>query len=512
MLSSNLVRKVLDSVPDAMVIIDARGSIVFTNHRIAELFGYEASEIEGQSVETLLPERFRQRHVTHRRNYTQNVRIRPMGIGLDLFALRKDGTEFPVEISLSPMPSKGELLVVAAIRDVSDRRKIQEELKEAREAAERANQAKSRFLATASHDLRQPLQTLALLNGAIRRMVNDSELAEALSQEEQAIGAMSRLLNALLDISKLESGAIKPEVTDLKVEEIFAELRVEFAGLAAEKGLQLSVEPCTGYVHSDPSLVGQILRNLISNAIKYTREGRVRLQCVHDRASVRVEVLDTGIGIPPDALPHIYDEFYQVGVATNTSRDGYGLGLSIVHRLVKLLDLKLHVQSVVGKGSTFSLELPAGTALETQHDHLTTPPPHGPGNRLPLVRHVLLVEDDPAVLKATRMLLRVEGYRVSTATSLREAVEQAHEKLDIDLVVTDYHLQGEETGIQVITALREALGPTLKAVLVSGDTSSAVRELSCDAHLRVASKPVKADELLGILKSLLATSVKAAHS
>jgi CheY-like chemotaxis protein len=125
---------------------------------------------------------------------------------------------------------------------------------------------------------------------------------------------------------------------------------------------------------------------------------------------------------------------------------------------------------------------------------------------------VLLVEDDPAVLKATRMLLRVEGYRVSTATSLREAVEQAHEKLDIDLVVTDYHLQGEETGIQVITALREALGPTLKAVLVSGDTSSAVRELSCDAHLRVASKPVKADELLGILKSLLATSVKAAHS
>ena len=201
MLTSDLARSVLDSVPDAMLIIDASGSIVFTNHQVAELFGYEASEIRGQSVEILLPERFRQRHMTHRQNYAQNVRIRPMGIGLDLFALRKDGTEFPVEISLSPMPSKGGLLTVAAIRDVSDRRKIQEELKETREAAERANQAKSRFLATASHDLRQPLQTLALLNGAMRRMVHDPELAEALSQEEQAIGAMSRLLNTLLDIS-----------------------------------------------------------------------------------------------------------------------------------------------------------------------------------------------------------------------------------------------------------------------------------------------------------------------
>lgn len=509
MLSSDLVRTVLDSVPDAMVIIDPSGSIVFANHQVSELFGYEASEIKGQSVEILLPERFRQRHLTHRRNYTQNVRIRPMGVGLDLFALRKDGTEFPVEISLSPMASKGELLVVAAIRDVTDRRVIQEQLKEAREAAERANQAKSRFLATASHDLRQPLQTLALLNGAMRRMVNDSELAEALSQEEQAIGAMSRLLNALLDISKLESGAINPEVTDFKVADIFAELRVEFAGLATQKGLQLSVDPCTGYVHSDPSLVGQILRNLVSNAIKYTQEGCVRLQCLHDKAFVRVEVLDTGIGIPAGALAHIYDEFYQVGVSTNTSRDGYGLGLSIVQRLVKLLNLKLHVRSVVDKGSTFSLELPVGTAPASELVRLAIQS-HGLGNPPAIARHVLLVEDDPAVLKATRMLLRVEGYRVTSAASLREALERARENYDIDLVVTDYHLQGDDTGVQVIMALRETLGPTLKAVLVTGDTSSAIREFTSDAHLRLASKPVNADELLGILKSLLATSLLAA--
>jgi PAS domain S-box-containing protein len=505
MLSSDLVRSVLDSVPDAIVIIDASGSIVFTNHQVSELFGHAANEIKGQRVEILLPERFRHRHVTHRQNYSECVRIRPMGVGLDLFALRKDGTEFPVEISLSPMDSNGEPLAVAAIRDITDRRTIELELREARKVAERANNAKSRFLATASHDLRQPLQTLALLNAAMRRMLKDSESADALAQEEQAIGAMSKLLNALLDISKLESGAIVPEVTDFKVAEIFAELRNEFAALAAAKGLQLSVDPCAIYIHSDPSLVGQILRNLISNAIKYTREGCVRLRCLHDQAIVRVEVLDTGIGIPADALAHIYDEFYQIGVSTNTSRDGYGLGLSIVQRLVKLLNLRLDVQSEINKGSTFALELPAGAGQSLQYAR-STAPSDGRAARPLVARHLLLVEDDPAVRKATRMLLRVEGYRVSTAASMREALQQASENRDIELVVTDYHLQDGETGVQVITALREALGPTLKAVLVTGDTSAAVRELSSDIHLRLASKPVNAEELLRILGALLITS------
>jgi PAS domain S-box-containing protein len=332
MLSSHLVRSALDSSPDAMIIIDSSGSIVFANHQVSALFGYEAHEITGRPVEVLLPERFRAHHVSHRQHYAANVRVRPMGNGLDLFARRSDGSEFPVEISLSPM-SGAETLTAASIRDVTDGRAIQMELKTARETADRASQAKSRFLATASHDLRQPLQTLALLNGALCRMVTDPEPAEALAQQEQAIGAMSRLLNALLDISKLESGAIKPDITDFTVAEIFAELRSEFANLAAQKGLQLEIEACGDCVHSDPSLIGQVLRNLISNAIKYTQRGFIQLRCLHDEAFVRLEVLDTGIGMPANALAHIYDEFYQVGVSSNTVRDGYGLGLSIVSRI-----------------------------------------------------------------------------------------------------------------------------------------------------------------------------------
>src|SRR6185437_11134582 len=311
-------------------------------------------------IECLLPERFRQIHLGHRRSYTRNAHPRPMGVDLDLYALHKDGTELPVEISLSPISDGDRLLVAAALRDVTERKRIQTELMQAREAADRANLAKSRFLATASHDLRQPLQTLSLLNGTLRRVVRDQMAGEAVSQQGQAIDAMSRLTNALLDISKLESGAIRPDPADFAVAALFEEMRNEFVSVAASKGLELRIEAVAPSAHSDPALVGQVLRNLISNAIKYTRQGWVRLHSSPCPAGVRLEVADSGVGIPADHLPYIYDEFYQVGVASNTSREGYGLGLSIVHRLVRLLGLKLDVQSEVGRGSTFALEMPVG--------------------------------------------------------------------------------------------------------------------------------------------------------
>jgi PAS domain S-box-containing protein len=497
----DLARSALEAAPDAMIIIDGAGSIRFLNRQVSALFGYSHDELAGQPIELLMPARFRGRHVAHRERYTGSVRVRPMGLGLDLFGLRRDGTEFPVEISLSPIQDGGRVLVAAAIRDVTDRKRTETELKLARESADRANLGKSRFLATASHDLRQPLQTLALLNGTLRRIVRQPDAAEAIAQQEQAIGAMSRLLNALLDISKLESGAIKPEPSDFTVASLFESLRREFANSAAAKGLLLQVESCADCVHSDPSLVEQILRNLVSNAIKYTREGWVRLRCLHETALIRIEVMDTGIGIPADQIAYIYDEFYQVGVPTNSARNGYGLGLSIVQRVVKLLNLELDVRSELGKGSIFSLALP--TSRETTasvHLDSVTPALH----ELPPSRpRVLLVEDDPAVRNATRMLLKVEGYRVTAVGSLAEALRTAQEADGIDLLVTDYHLSNGETGTQVIAALRESVNKNLKAVLITGDTSSAIRELPRDPHLRFASKPVRADELLTLLEELL---------
>jgi two-component system, sensor histidine kinase len=503
--SAALARSVLDAAPDAMIVIDGRGTICFANRQVSAVFGYAHEEIVGQNVEFLMPTRFRARHLSHRQSYSESLRLRPMGIGLELFGLRKDGAEFPVEISLSPIDDDNETLIAAAIRDVTDRKRVEAELivarqnaDVARESADRANQGKSRFLATASHDLRQPLQTLSLLNGMLRRATAEPVAAEALAQQELAIGSMSRLLNALLDISKLESGAIKPDPTDFSVSGLFEELRLEFAGLASSRGLTLKVSGSDDYAHSDRALVEQILMNLLSNAIKYTREGWVALRCLLDTSRIRIEVEDTGIGIPADQLRLIYDEFYQVGVPTNSSREGYGLGLSIVQRLVTLLSAKLEVRSEVGKGSVFSLTLPAGHAVKQQRKLAERGSTQGHKAAV----HILLVEDDAAVRTATKLLLKSEGYAVSAAESLPDALERVREMTQVDLILTDYHLPEGESGLDVIAAIRGKLGKPLKAVLITGDTSSAVAEIRRDPLLRVASKPIRAEDLLQILNEL----------
>ena len=501
MLSSELVRSVLDSAPDAMIIIDASGHIVFANRQVTALFGHEREAIVGQPVEILLPERFRSRHIAHREGYSRNVRVRPMGIGLELFGTRADGTEFPVEISLSPVEQDGQNLVAAAIRDVSERKRVEAELREARLEAERANLAKSRFLATASHDLRQPLQTLTLLNGALQRMVRDPETLEVLEQQDAAIDAMSRLINALLDISKLESGAIKLDLTDFALEPLFEELRRDFSGLAARKNLKVTFDACGARVHSDPALLGQLLRNLLSNAIKYTTAGSVTVSCSHDEDRWRIEVRDTGVGISPEQMPLIFDEFYQVGVSPNATRDGYGLGLSIVRRVVKLLDLPIHVESEPGKGSTFAIELhdaaAAGVAskpVEAENPTLT---------RDPASVRILLVEDDAHVRAAMHTLLSLEGYKVIAAATSVEAEEHLRSGTRFDLLITDFHLENHRTGTQVIAAAREFSDPDIGAILVTGDTSSAVREMKANDSLRIASKPINSRELLGLVRTLL---------
>lgn len=240
--------------------------------------------------------------------------------------------------------------------------------REAKEEARRAEQAKGRFLATASHDLRQPLQAVSLLNGTLRRMVKNPEITDALRQQDGAIRSMSQLLNALLDISKLEAGVIEPEPRVLLISRVLATMEQEFHGVAKNRGLELKVAPCEAYVHSDPALLEQILRNLLSNAIKYTRTGWVQLRAVADPPWVNIEIEDTGIGIPADQMQLIGEEFYQIGVPSNSTREGYGLGLSIVRRLIKLLALELQVRSEVGKGSVFSVRLRqvAGTPVLEQ--------------------------------------------------------------------------------------------------------------------------------------------------
>jgi len=373
--------------------------------------------------------------------------------------------------------------------------------REAQEEARRAEKTKGRFLATASHDLRQPLQAVSLLNGTLRRLVKDVEATEALRLQDESIGSMSKLLSALLDISKLEAGAIEPEPRIVPVAQVLATMEQEFGALASSKGLELQVAACEEYVHTDPALLEQILRNLVSNAIKYTRAGGVRLRAMVTPPWIDIEVIDTGIGIATDQLQLIGEEFYQIGVPSNSTREGYGLGLSIVRRLVRLLGLRLQVSSAIGEGSIFSVRLPRSANApmpERPADaSVILPPPPD------VEASILLVEDDPDVRNATRMLLRTEGYRVTAVASLAEALLNLRQSRSIDLVVTDFHLVGE-TGVQVISRLRAELGTALKAVLMTGDTSSAMKDLGHDPNLRIVSKPVQAEAFLDLVRALLA--------
>ena len=502
--------RVLDCAPDAMLIADAAGTILFASRQACALLGYEAAELAGCRIEQLIPERFRSQHAGHRGAFAVERRTRPMGTGLMLLARRRDGTEIPVEIGLSPIDNGGQVLTVAAIRDVTDRRHTQRQLvaareaaeaarlaaNEAREAANRANQAKSRFLSTASHDLRQPLQSLALLNGTLRQLVTQGNALAALSRQDEAIEMMSRLLNALLDISRLESGSIRPSAADFPLSELLLGVRSEFSGLTAAKGLTLEIAPSAHVVHSDQALLGQIMRHLVTNAIQYTPSGHVRLSAETHSGRVRIDVEDTGIGIPSEELPLIYDEFYQVDTGYRAARRGSGLGLSIVRRLVRALDLELEARSTVGRGSVFSLTLPGCEGWPTAVPAPEAPHP-SPCTGAP---RVMVLEDDPAVRSATRLLLKVHGYDVHAAATIGEAVQAAREQA-IELLITDYHLSGGETGIQAVTALRSLLGPGLKAVLMTGDPS-AVGRLEHDTRLRLIAKPIHAEQLIGVVQAL----------
>jgi PAS domain S-box-containing protein len=502
MFDAALLPGVLASAPDAIVVVDAAGCVRYANQQLTVLFGYATHEVVGQPIEILLPERLQQRHVGHRQGFHRSERVRPMGVGQELLARRNDGTEFPVEISLSPIGAGEQRYVAAVIRDATERRDAEHELRQARAEADRANQAKSRFLATASHDLRQPLQALALLNGTLRRAVKEPGALDAIEQQAQAINAMSRLLNALLDISRLEAGSVALEITDFDLCTLFEQLRDDFQVLAADKGLHLTLDCSHVRAHSDRTLVTQVIRNLVANAIKYTDQGTVCLRCRPGVDVVYIDVADTGIGIDKEDLGCIFDEFYQVGAGSHTSRQGYGLGLSIVQRIAHLLGLRIDVQSEPGVGSTFTIELPAGTGAAVDvrdgEGKLRQPQPHAPSGR-----SILLVEDDPAVRKATRIFLKSEGYRVMAAESLEEALRLTEQDPDIDLVITDYHLAGER-GTAVIAALRARIGEHLASILMTGDTSSAIKELPQDNQLRIISKPVDAEELLDLIRILVA--------
>jgi len=496
-LSADLTRQLLDSAPDATVIVDEHGIIVFANAQTKNVFGHLPDDLVGEAVEMLMPVRYRRNHPGHRQSFINASHFRPMGVNLELWGLRKDGTEFPVEISLSPIKTDNELLSCAAIRDITEQHRTQAALLAAKVEADRANRAKSTFLATASHDLRQPLQTLNLLNAILSKTVVDEDAINIIEDQYIALSVMSDLLNSLLDISKLESGSIVPDIENCSVQSMFERLRVQFESQAQAKGLRLQVDDCEEVVHSDSSLLTQLIQNLVANAIRYTNEGVVQLRCLHDRTAFQIEVSDTGIGIAADQMDYIFEEFYQVKRNNGESNQGLGLGLAIVQRLAKLLDHPLDFNSKPGEGSCFRIMVPLGKREKISHVKTTTVDVED----ITVGKKIALIDDQLAVLNATQRFLQRHGHEVISATSSGEIIKQLQESKEIpDLIISDYHLRRGETGVDVVNAIRRLVDASIPVIFLTGDTSSVMSDIPDSLEkCKIMSKPIDVDELLALI-------------
>jgi PAS domain S-box-containing protein len=504
--SSSIAQRLLQFSPDAMLVVDERGIIRYSNETSGVLFGYQPEQLVGQPIKILIPERFHKRHSAHMSGYLQQPVNREMGARIsDLFARRADGSEFPAGIRLSPFRDGDRQLVAAAVRDMTERRSISDALVVAREQADRANRAKSRFLATASHDLRQPLQAIRLINASMQKLtVQTPDLSELARQQQVAIDSMTSLLNALLDISRLESGAIEPQLSPVGLAAAFSDLAREFDPAAQAKGLRLIFAETRIVVSTDRILFTQLLQNLIGNGLKYTEQGFVRVSQQNEADAVLLNVEDSGIGIPADKLERVFDEYYQIG-AQGSQRLGVGLGLAIVREVSRVLGYSVAVASKVGEGTCVSVRIPRHRLL------LATEAPLREIDSVPALAglrrgRLVLLEDNDAVRMATELFLTLEGYETRSAATIADAEILLADMRPGDVFITDYHLDAGLTGLDVLERLRARQGRDVPAILLTGDLPSMMRIIKTSIpNCRFLSKPVDTKALLSAIAELSAS-------
>ncbi|MGC9198791.1 MAG: PAS domain S-box protein [Acidobacteriaceae bacterium] len=374
-LAEHKFRELIESAPDAILQVDARGAIVIANRTAETMFGYSYEELMALNVDTLLPEAELSGHAEHRKAFAAAGVTRPMGQGLDLYGRRKDGTRFPVEISLSPVQTENEIHVTAVIRDVTERKQMEQwmhrlqesyvaELAARHKEAERLNQLKSEFMASISHELRTPLHTIigfaellaeddsGPLNEKQRRFLHHIQ-----SDSTHLLG----LINDVLDLSRSEAGGLNLRPEPLPLQEIVSEAVNALLPYAASKSVALRLgDHLDQHVVADPTRLRQILSNLVHNGIKFTPAGgEVWVEATADQGFVTITVSDTGVGIPAEECDRIFDKFYQVGFTPTGSREGTGLGLTICRHLVEMQGGKIWVESRSKHGSSFHFTLPA---------------------------------------------------------------------------------------------------------------------------------------------------------
>ena len=360
----------VEAAPDAMFVTDRQGHIVLVNAQAEKIFGYSRDELLGQNIEVLVPNRFRGDHVQHRADYYLAPRARPMGADLDLHGVRRDGTEFPVEISLSPIKIRDEIFVSSAIRDITGRKLIERALNEKNLELQNASLAKDRFLASMSHELRTPLNAIIGFTGTIL-MGLPGPLTQEQERQLKIIDSSARhllsLINDILDVAKIESGKFSVNIEPVLVHTVVNEVAESLRAMANEKHLDFKIElpPEDIIVSTDHRALHQILLNLANNAIKYTEEGSIRIQAGYapgNRNFAEIRVFDTGIGIREEDQARLFQAFEQLDTSSTRRYEGAGLGLHLSRQLATLINAKLDFVSTHGSGSTFTLLLPVAAS------------------------------------------------------------------------------------------------------------------------------------------------------
>lgn len=432
----------LESTPDIVVIIDDKGDITFVNRQFEHALGYSQDEILGKKIEVLIPEKFRNRHPNLREQYNKSPSIRSMYESGELAILTKDQREIPVEVSLSPIDTNTGLLVCAAIRDITNRKKMEKALIDAKEKAETATEAKSAFLANMSHEIRTPMNAIIGMSYLALDTELDNRQKEYVNTIYKSANLLLGIINDILDISKIEAGKLALESIDFSLEDVFQNIANIISGRAEEKGIEIvfDIAPeVPDLLKGDPLRLGQVLVNLVNNAIKFTEEGEISIQVkLNERTdndvNVSFIVQDTGIGIPEDKMDTLFSSFEQVDSSTTRKYGGSGLGLSICKHLVDMMEGVIWCESKLHKGSTFSFKvtLPVVETATTSDQ-----------SSIIGFKKILIIDDNAHVLQVLSEISNQFGLLVDTCSDTTNALDQitsSDRNSPYDLVLIDWDM------------------------------------------------------------------------
>jgi signal transduction histidine kinase/CheY-like chemotaxis protein len=414
-------------------------------------------------------------------------------------------TAVTLEAKVSERTAELAKLTHQMMHEISQRRLVEKALIAAKAEAEQANASKTRFLAAASHDLHQPFNAARLFLGALADEVTTDRARDLLARVDAALDTVDDLLGSLLDISRLDAGAWPVTLAPLPVGPLLARLLEEYGPQARSVGIDLRVVPCAAVIQTDRALFERVLRNLISNAIRYTASGRVLVGCRRRGDHVRLDVLDTGVGIPKDRQNRIFEEFHRLGNAPRNDGKGLGLGLAIVDRIARLLDLRVDFESEAGRGSRFTVLAPYGEATGAE-DSFAAMPVAALDSLAG--RHVLLIENDAAAVEGMRALLQSWGCAVTASGTAAAALADLSASGPApDLLIVDYHLDDDAVGTEAVAEVRARCGAAFPALVVSGDRSAEIRARMKASGLPFLPKPTSPARLRAMMSYLLRNAV-----